>query len=243
MAVALVSTVRTDGPDGQRSAGAGVIDYWRQSSWPTGLVAVSCFCNLDGLSVLIYQQWRSSADARNASEGEGAALRAIGFEVDPPIEYDLYRTVRGSGVSDPPPLAECFPVAILAVEQDESGREKIDQMLAAEEAMAGTRREYPGGIAAHMHVSADDSSVFVLSEWVSAELQAAHAEGVWQELLAKNGHRALHEDASALGDRYWHYRTVSAVSRDVVASSAGSTHREFDQSEETNSDERDTLLT
>lgn len=218
VATALVSTIPTDGPNNQRSAGADVIGHWQRSSWPAGLVAVSCFCNLSGLSILVYQQWRSSVAARRELENTNGASWLTGFNSGDPIEYDLYRTVRGSGVPDPPPVPACFPVAILAVEKDESGRGKIDQMLAAEEAMAGTSREYPGGIAAHMHVSADDSSVLVLSEWVSAELQAAHAAGVWQELLAANGHRALREDGSALGDRYWHFGTVATVGKDVVES-------------------------
>ncbi len=202
---ALVSTIKTDNPAGQQRAAAAVAEYWRTSAWPAGLAAVSCFGDLDGRSMLVYQQWTDQA----ALDGSGAAASLTGLSAAPPVEYRLYRTVPGAGVPHPPPPAECFPVAFFTVEPGESGHGKIDQMLAAEEDKAGTSRDYPGGIAAHMHVSADGTSVFVLSEWVSAELYNAHMEGVWKELLPAGGHRALEEGTPATGDRYRHYATLT----------------------------------
>jgi quinol monooxygenase YgiN len=206
VATALVSTIKTDGAAGQQRAATAVAKHWRRAAWPAGLTAVSLFANLDGGSVLVYEQWTD----RDAPRAAGGRSPVAGFDAGPPVEYQLYRTVPGGGVSDPPPPGECFPVAFFAVEARESGRGKIDQMLAAEEETAGTDRAYPGGIAAHMHVSADDTSIFVLSEWVSERLYAAHLENVWRELLAAGGHQALEDGAPATGDRYWHYATVTA---------------------------------
>jgi quinol monooxygenase YgiN len=200
---ALVSTIRTHGPADQQRAAAEAAARWRRGPWPSGLAAVSVFRNLDGRSVLVYEQW-ADRDALRAGD-----RRPLSGADAAPVEYQLYRTVPGGGVPSPPPPAACFPVAFFVIEPGESGRGKIDQMLAAEEQKAGTRRDYPGGIAAHMHVSADDTSVLVLSEWVSEELHTAHIEDIWKELLAEGGHRALTEGAPATGDRYWHHATVT----------------------------------
>ncbi|MFC9876290.1 hypothetical protein ACFVJR_27135 [Nocardia salmonicida] len=201
----LVWTIRVADPSEQENIGVVLAEHWRRSRWPDGLSALSVFANLDGGSVLVYAQWSTVAPP------DVARLLAPGLAAAPPSEYRLYRTVPGGGVSDPPPPAACFPVAFFVVEKGESGRGKIDEMLAAEEAKAGTRRVYPGGIAAHMHVGADDASVFVFSEWVSAELHEDHLRDLWDDLLAEGGHRALEEGAPVTGDRYRHLSTSTAA--------------------------------
>ncbi|MET8426906.1 hypothetical protein [Nocardia sp. NPDC004860] len=208
---ALVTTAPAAGPEDQFRIATAVVDHWHRVGWPPGLVSVSCFCNIDGGSVLVYQQWSDIEAAHQALRDPTGICRVPGVEAQPPVEYRLYRTVPGNGVSNPPPPVVCFPVAFFIVESGESGRAKIDEMLAAEEAKAGTRREYPGGVAAHMHVSADDRSVFVFSEWASVEEHTAHLEDLWEDLLAEGGHRALEAGKPPTGDRYHHYATKTAV--------------------------------
>ncbi|WP_199742853.1 antibiotic biosynthesis monooxygenase [Nocardia stercoris] len=208
VAAALSIEIPATGVEDQDRIADAVVAHWNRLDWPDTLAAVSCFGNIDGRSVLVYSQW-----AQEPALDAGGVLVPAGFAAEAPTAYHLYRTVPGGGVPSPPPPAYCFPVAFFAVEPGESGRGKIDAMLAAEEAKAGTRRDYPGGIAAHMHVSADDTSIFVLSEWVSVELHTAHIEEIWEELLAQGGHRALEQGKPATGDRFRHYATATVDAR------------------------------
>lgn len=204
----LVTTIRVDPGDDSERVAARVIDRWQGGRWPAGLAAVSCFCNLNGRSVLVYEQWTSASAARNSMQASNGP-RVPGVAADPPVEYVLYRTVSGT-VGDAPPAVECYPVVFPPTEAGESGRAAIDRMLAAEEAHAGPDRQYPGCIAGHMHVSADGTGVMVLSEWESADHHRAHFESVWMHLLGKGDDGASGPVAPDIDHHHRHYATVTA---------------------------------
>jgi hypothetical protein len=206
----LVSVVGTDGPDDQDRMAAEVIRRWRGGPWPVELAAVSCFGNLNGRSILVYEQWTSASAARN-SRLAADVPRSPEILTEPPVEFALYRTVLATPVSDPPPVVECYPVVFPPVESGVSARATVDRMLAAEEAETGPERAYPGCVAGHMHVSADDAAIMVLSEWESAEFHTAHFESVWKKVLTEGERDSSGDGRPDIDHHFRHYATVTAT--------------------------------
>ncbi|MET8676806.1 hypothetical protein ABZW18_04165 [Streptomyces sp. NPDC004647] len=187
---------------------------WQAGPWPAEQVALSVFTSGDGTSVLTYAQWSargaleeslkdvgsvSWANAPGALLGEGAdnGVRTTG-----PLPFGIYRTVRGTAVTEEDPVPVSFPVAFFTMADEASATAWVDGLLSAEEENEGDERAYPGAIAANFHVSLDGTRVLVLSEWLSEEAASQHIADVWDPILAHFG-----GDAGAL---YRHHTTLNA---------------------------------
>ncbi|EIV96250.1 hypothetical protein [Frankia sp. QA3] len=141
------------------------------------------------------------ASGVDASGVEASGVEASGVEITGPTPFRIYRTVRGSAVTDEDPLPESFPVAFFTMPDHETATRWVDGLLSAEEESEGDERAYPGAIAANFHVSIDGTRVLVLSEWLSDEAASAHIAAVWEPILERFG-----GDAGAL---YRHYATLT----------------------------------
>jgi hypothetical protein len=191
VATALVDMVAAGDAARQQAIARDIVARWRCAPWPAGLVARNCFTSTDGKTVLTYAQW-SSDDALARAGGPGEA-----------VAFRLYRVVRGGLVTDPAPVAACFPAAIFPMAGQDAARSWIDGLLDSEEAAEGSNREYPGAIAANFHISLDGTKVLVLSEWASEQEAVAHIEAVIDPLLEKMGSADV-----GSGDRFRHYVTL-----------------------------------
>ncbi|GHG83275.1 antibiotic biosynthesis monooxygenase [Streptomyces griseocarneus] len=210
VASVLVHIVPVDGPERQRAVADAVVAHWRSRRWPEGLVSLNCYTSTDGRSVLTYAQWSSEEALRDSLRDEESVSRGKpgwgvpGVVAPEPAEFRLYRAVRPTALPDPEVVAECFPGAVFTMADGVSARKWIDTLLASEEEAEGEDRAYPGAIAANFHVGADDSSVLVLSEWVSEEEAVAHIGDVIEPLLAQAG-------GGDAGARYSHYSSLAGL--------------------------------
>lgn len=189
----LVGTVPV-GDRTQPEVANAVVAHWESAAWPAGLLSLTAYTSSEGESVLTYAQW-SSEDAlrRSLAETGGIADTAVATGPDTPmaVPYRLYRAVRGSGVEDPAPVAESFPVVFFAANGEGAARAWIDGLLAGEEQTEGAERDYPGGISANMHISVDGTSILSFSEWVTEANAVAHIEAVWEPVLKELGGTGL----------------------------------------------------
>lgn len=203
----LVGIVSTGDRDRQRAAAEAVVAHWQTSRWPAGLVSLTCYTSTDGESLLTYAQWSAEDALRESLRDEAGISRGIpgwgvaGVGAFTPVPFRLYRIVRGSAVTSPAPVPECFPVAFFTMSDYASASQWIDGLLDAEVEAEGEERAYPGALAANFHISVDGTQVLVLSEWVSEEEAIAHIAAVWEPILEQVGGDA--------GARYHHYLTVS----------------------------------
>lgn len=198
--VVLVGTVPTSS-ERQTETAEAVVAHWQSGQWPPELLSLTAYTSSDGESVLTYAQWSSEEGLRRALKEEGG-VADIGGAVagaPEPVPYRLYRAVRGTGIPDPAPVAESFPVAFFAAENEQAARAFVDGLFAAEEATEGDDRDYPGGISANMHISVDGTSILSFSEWVTEANAVAHIEAVWQPLL---------KDLGGTGLLYRHFRSL-----------------------------------
>ncbi|MYS19330.1 hypothetical protein GA0115240_107126 [Streptomyces sp. DvalAA-14] len=190
--IVLVGTVPTDSGR-QRETAEAVVAHWQSSAWPPELLSLTAYTSSDGESVLTYAQWSSQEALHTSLADRGGisdtAAAAAGAET--PVPFRLYRAVRGSAVADPAPVAESFPVAFFAADNQQAAREWVDNLLAGEEASEGDDRDYPGGISANMHISVDGTSILSFSEWVTEANAVAHIEAVWEPVLKELGGTGL----------------------------------------------------
>ncbi|MGW6935357.1 hypothetical protein ACWGE0_35220 [Lentzea sp. NPDC054927] len=143
---------------------------------PDGVLSVNCYRN--ATDCLFYVQLAAGASP---------------FGDTPWTRYRLHRVVRGSGVPAPAPVPTCFPAAFFPV-TGQDPEAWIDALLAAEESHAGTDRAYEGGIAANFHISLDDTTVMIFSEWVSEKDFTAHLDAVVDPIVrADTGHHYRHD--------------------------------------------------
>jgi hypothetical protein len=199
--IVLVGTVPA-GSQQQLDVAEAIVGHWESSAWPAELVSLTAYTSSDGESVLTYAQWSSEEALRRSLEEEGGVsdtTAAGASDVPAPVPFRLYRAVRGSAVADPAPVAESFPVAFFAAENHQAAREWIDGLLEAEEETEGEDRDYPGGISANMHISADGTSILSFSEWVTEAQAVAHIEAVWEPVLKELG---------GTGTLYRHFRSL-----------------------------------
>lgn len=199
--IVLVGTVPTS-RERQTETAEAVVAHWRQAGeWPPELLSLTAYTSSDGESVLTYAQWSSEDALRRALKEEGgiAGVGDAAPDAPEPVPYRLYRAVRGTGIPDPAPVAESFPVAFFGAEDEQAARAFVDGLFAAEEATEGDDRDYPGGISANMHISVDGTSVLSFSEWVTEANAVAHIEAVWEPLLKHLGGTGL---------LYRHFRTL-----------------------------------
>ena len=198
--VVLVGTVPAGGRD-QFDVARDVVAHWLAGPWPVELLSLTVYTSSDGESVFTYAQWTSEeALRRSLKEQGGISDTAAAVPGTPePVPYRLYRAVRGGGVADPAPVAESFPVAFFASENEQGARDWIDGLLAGEEQSEGDDRDYPGGISANMHISVDGTSILSFSEWVTEAQAVAHIEAVWEPVLKELG---------GTGTLYRHFRSL-----------------------------------
>jgi heme-degrading monooxygenase HmoA len=192
VAVVHVGTIDTAGPAHQQDVLDAETGRRRTHPWPAGLLAFSSFATGDGRSVLVHTQWAS----------ESSLDEALG-ELPDGTAFRLHRVVRGGAVPEPVPPAECFPVAFFTMDGGQDGRAWVDEMLAGEEARAGSERAYPGAIAAYLYVSPDGGRVLSFSEWETEAQAVAHIEQVWADELDSG-------DAPGTGANYRHHLTLTA---------------------------------
>jgi hypothetical protein len=182
---ALVAELPTD-PARQQEVADTIVAGWQAAEWPAGLLARTLFTSTDGTRVITYNQW--------------SATDSLTIE-DAGIPYEIYLSVRGGAIPDPPPVTECFPGAFFPTPNREAARKWVDDLLAAEVANEGAQREYPGALAAHFHIASDGSGVFLLSEWTSEEEAVEHIAEVIQPILDQLG-------TPDAGLRYRHHTTL-----------------------------------
>jgi hypothetical protein len=198
--IVLVGTVPTDSGK-QKETAEAIVGHWRSGVRPPELLSLTAYTSSDGASVLTYAQW-SSEDALWQSlkeEGSVSDTAAAVPGAPAPVPYRLYRAVRGTGITDPAPVAESFPVAFFGADNQQAARAFVDGLFAAEEATEGQDRDYPGGISANMHISVDGTSILSFSEWVTEANAIAHIEAVWEPLL---------KDLGGTGLLYRHFSSV-----------------------------------
>ncbi|MFF9495986.1 hypothetical protein [Streptomyces flaveolus] len=207
-AVALVTTVRCDGPRWQRAVAETLTRETRErDDWSDGLISLTVYVDGQEETVLVYTQWATRRRLTEALEGpESAAWRGDVDAVEGALEaqaipFRHYRTVRGSAVSEPVPLPESFPVAFFDTADEDAARAWLDGLLASEERTEGEDRAYPGAVAAHLSISLDGTKVLSFSEWLSEEQAAAHIAAVWEPVLKELG---------GTGKLYRHFSTVFA---------------------------------
>lgn len=210
VAVALVDEVLTDGEEHQATAAAAVVEHWKSTEWPEGLVAQSLFTGTDGGSLLVYAQWSSVEALEEAQAAPQSPVRpdwrALGIEPGAPRAYQLYRRVQPTVLPDPLPLPECYPAAVFAMDSQEAARQWVDGLLDNEEETEGKDRAYPGALAANFHVAVDGSGIFLLSEWVSEAEAVAHIDEVIVPLLEYMG-----QAEAGPGRRYSFHATASVA--------------------------------
>ncbi|MFE0804707.1 hypothetical protein [Streptomyces sp. NPDC058812] len=207
---ALVEEAVGGDPGRLPSAAAAVVSHWESAEWPAGLVALSLFTGTDGTSLLSYAQWStdgvSEAALREASRTLRPDWQALGLTPGEPRAFELYRVVRPTELPDPLPDVQCYPAAFFAMNDGETARAWVDGLLGKEEKTEGEDRAYPGALAANFHVSADDSGIFLLSEWVSEAEAVVHIKEVIEPLLEYMG-----QAEAGAGRRYAFHATVSAA--------------------------------
>ncbi|MFJ1584788.1 hypothetical protein ACIOC1_15895 [Streptomyces sp. NPDC088197] len=198
--IVLVGTVPTESGKAVQTAEA-VVAHWRSGEWPPELLSLTVYTSSEGDSVLTYAQWSAEEPLRQSLKEEGSLSDTASAVpgAPAPVPYRLYRAVRGSGIADPAPVAESFPVAFFGAENDQAARAFVDALFAGEEATEGQDRDYPGGISANMHISVDGTSVLSFSEWVTEANAVAHIEAVWEPVL---------KDLGGTGLLYRHFSTL-----------------------------------
>lgn len=207
---ALVEEVVTADAGALAAAAEAVVKHWESTEWPEGLVSQSLFTGTDGMSLLAYSQWSTDTDRVSEEELRAAwsALRpdwqTLGFAPGTPSAYRLYRRVKPTVLPDPLPLAQCFPAAFFAMNGGDTARAWVDGLLSSEEEVEGKDRSYPGALAANFHVSADDSGIFLLSEWASEAEAVVHIKNEIEPLLEYMG-----QAEAGAGRRYTFHATVS----------------------------------
>jgi hypothetical protein len=188
---ALVEEVVDGDPEKLRAATAAVLRHWESAAWPAGLLSLSLFTGTDDTSLLVYSQW--SADAGHGDDLPAAfdALRpdwrALGYTPGEPRVFELYRRVQPAVLPDPLPPVGCYPAAFFSMNDGQTARAWVDGLLGTEEETIGEDRAYPGASAAHYHVSADDSGIFLLSEWASEAEALVHIKAEIEPLLEYMG--------------------------------------------------------
>jgi hypothetical protein len=179
---AVVAELPAD-PATQQEVADSIVSGWRAAAWPDGLLARTVFTSTDGTRIITYNQW---------------SARAV---EDAGTPYEIYFSVRGGAIPDPPPVTGAFPGAFFATPDYEAARKWVDDLLAAEVANEGARREYPGALAAHFHIATDGRGVFLLSEWTSEEEAIEHIADVIEPILVQLG-------TPDPGLRYRHHTTL-----------------------------------
>ncbi|MCK2238813.1 MULTISPECIES: antibiotic biosynthesis monooxygenase [unclassified Crossiella] len=125
---------------------------------PEGCLAAACYRGVDGVSLLHYSQWSTSAAAR-----AHAATAPI-----PLAEYRRYRSqVDATGP------AGCVVIAAIdsPIPDARWQRDFVDGMFEAGEQAEAEGVVIPGLLAAHFHLSADGTGVRNYAEWTDV---AAH---------------------------------------------------------------------
>ncbi|OKI81539.1 hypothetical protein AMK11_25630 [Streptomyces sp. CB02414] len=197
----------------RRSAVAdAVVAHWRSADWPEGLVALNCFTSTKDDAVLTFEQWTSQEALRKSLDDASGLSRAnpglaLAERAEEPVAYRLHKVVRGTAVGNPPPPARSFPIAAFPMENEATARQWIEDLLKAEEAVAGADRAYPGAIAANIHISLDGTSVLIFSEWLSEEQAITHMQILTKAMLTDVGNS---EDE--LGGLYRHHATLTRSS-------------------------------
>ncbi|MFE5048919.1 hypothetical protein ACFRAI_21585 [Streptomyces sp. NPDC056637] len=193
-AVALVTTVPAAGPDRQRAVAEAVARHGKDSdAWPQGLTSLTVYLDGQEDTVLIYTQWSSEQDLDLAEApwpigvGLGADEEAAGSGGATVTPFRHYRTVRGTALTEPVPVPESFPVAFFDTADEDAARTWLDGLLASEERSEGEDRDYPGAVAAHLHISLDGTKVLSFSEWLTEGQAVAHIEAVWAPVLKQFG--------------------------------------------------------
>lgn len=205
VSIAVVEEVVAGDARRQRSAAAAVVAHWESAPWPAGLVSQSLFTSTDGDSLLTYAQWSSAEALEEAGSATRPDWRALGVEPGAPTAYELYRVVRPTVLPDPPPLPQCYPAAVFAMDSRDAARKWVDGLLDNEEQNEGQDRAYPGALAANFHIAADGTGIFLLSEWVSEAEAVAHIEEVIVPLLEYMG-----QGEAGAGARYSFHASVHA---------------------------------
>lgn len=182
LVTAVVAELPAD-PATQQEVADSIVAGWQHAAWPAGLLARTVFTSTDGTSVITYSQW-------SAREVEDAGT-----------PYEIYLSVRGGAIPDPPPVTGAYPGAFFPTRDRDAARTWVDDLLAAEVANEGERREYPGALAAHFHIARDGSGVFLLSEWTSEEEAIEHIAEVIEPILVRLG-------TPDAGLRYRHHATI-----------------------------------
>jgi hypothetical protein len=208
-AVALVTTVRVDGPRRQRAVAEVLArEGQERHDWPSGLISLTVYVDGQGDTVLAYTQWSTQHQLTEAlKHPEGRAWRGDVAALDGALgatatSFRHYRTVRGTAVTEPVPVPESFPVAFFDTADEDAARSWLDGLLESEERTEGEDRTYPGAVAAHLHISLDGTKVLSFSEWLSEEQATAHIEAVWEPVLKEFGgtgtlYRHFSADAAA----------------------------------------------
>ncbi|GHH88072.1 hypothetical protein [Streptomyces capitiformicae] len=205
VSIVVVEEVVTGDARRQRSAAAAVVAHWESAPWPAGLVSQILFTSTDGDLLLTYAQWSSAEALDEAGSAPRPDWRALGVEPGAPTAYELYRVVRPTALPDPPPLPQCYPAAVFAMDSHDAARKWIDGLLDNEEQNEGQDRAYPGALAANFHIAADGTGIFLLSEWVSEAEAVAHIEEVIVPLLEYMG-----QGEAGAGARYSLHTSVHA---------------------------------
>ncbi|MDH6435214.1 hypothetical protein M2158_003691 [Streptomyces sp. SAI-144] len=207
---ALVEEAVLGDPARVEAAAAAVVAHWESAAWPTGLLSLTLFTGTDGTSLLTYAQWSTADGSEEALRTAYATLRpdwrTLGFEPGEPRAFALYRRVQPTVLPDPLPPVGCYPAAFFSMNGGDTARSWTDGLLGTEEKTVGEDRSYPGAIAANFHVSADDSGIFLLSEWASEAEALVHIKAEIEPLLEYMG-----QAEAGAGRRYGFHASVSAA--------------------------------